>query len=335
MADRHPQLVRAHLAARLYYLDGLPQVEVARLLEVSQTKVSRLLQLARERGIVRIAVDEYQPRQPELEQQLRTTLQVNEAVVIRSHSEESVASTRRNVGYFAAPAAAEMIRPAQVIGLTGGRTLAELVRRIHATRPMRDLRIVQLMGSIGAAVDDADAIELSRRLASVFGGTYYALNMPAFASSCASRKTFLEQEQARTIWQLYQQMTLALVGIGTLEESAFIDRGVLSDDDLRRLRKAGAVGEICGRFFDRRGQECKTDYRQRVVSIELDQLRRVPQVIGVTTGAARAEAVALAVHTGLIKSLVVDERCARAMLARAAPPAAKARRSRTVAGSRT
>ena len=49
------------LVARLYYLDGLGQSEVARFAKVSQAKVSRLLTVARERGIVRISVADYEP----------------------------------------------------------------------------------------------------------------------------------------------------------------------------------------------------------------------------------------------------------------------------------
>ena len=41
---------RLRLVARLYYLDGLGQSEVAKVAKVSQAKVSRLLSLAKERG---------------------------------------------------------------------------------------------------------------------------------------------------------------------------------------------------------------------------------------------------------------------------------------------
>ena len=58
---------RLRLAARLYYVDGLGQNEVAKFAKVSQAKVSRLLALARERGIVRISVADYEPRRRDLE----------------------------------------------------------------------------------------------------------------------------------------------------------------------------------------------------------------------------------------------------------------------------
>ncbi|HZZ43321.1 MAG TPA: sugar-binding domain-containing protein [Tepidisphaeraceae bacterium] len=319
MTELETNLDRVKLAARLYHVDGLSQGEVGKILEVSQAMVSRFLRQAREKGIVRITVDEYQPRETGLEGELRRTYpKLKQVVVVRDPVEGSIAGIRRNVGYFAAPVIAEMITPGRVIGVTGGRTLAELIKRVNRTEGRRDLRVVPLMGSIGAVVNESDAAELSRTLAEEFWGACYALNMPAFVSTTAGRSALMEQQQVRVVWGLYGAMTLALVGIGTLKDSAFIDRGILSEQDLGRLRRAGAVGEICGRYFNGDGKECATDLRKRVVSIELEELRKMPEVVGVTAGTGRGEAVAVAVRTGLVNSLVVDECCAREMLGHAA-----------------
>ena len=302
------------LAARLYYVDDLSQTEVARLLAVSQAKVSRLLQLAREKGIVRITVAEYQPRNSELEDTLTAAFALRYAIVIRDTLARTTAGIRRHVGYFGAPVVAEMIRAGQVIGLTGGRVLAELIRHVASSDHLGGLRVVQLMGSIGADVGEYDAVELSRKLAGVFGGTLYTLNSPAFVSSAAGRDAFLELEQVQAIWRLYNEMDIALVGIGSLTDSSFIERGILRSEDLRRLRDLGAVGEICGRFFNASGHECESAHQDRVVSIQFDELRRIPLVVGVTAGADRAEAIAAALRAGLIKAIVIDEEGARAIL---------------------
>ncbi|MGB7158227.1 MAG: hypothetical protein WBD40_09195, partial [Tepidisphaeraceae bacterium] len=73
---------QAHLAARLYYVDGLAQGEVARRVNVSQAKVSRLLARARQTGIVRISVADYDPRCADLESQLKRRLGLAAAVVV-------------------------------------------------------------------------------------------------------------------------------------------------------------------------------------------------------------------------------------------------------------
>ena len=308
------ELDMIRLVARLYYVDDLSQSEIARMVSISQAKVCRLLSLAREQGVVQISVADYEARDTGLEQALCSTLSLRRAVVIRSLSSGRKASVWQQVGYLAAAALAEMIQPNQVVGLTGSRTLTELVRHLGSFCNPTGLRVVQLMGSIGANVNEHDAIELSRKLAGTFHGALYSLNSPIFVANPQVCRDFMEMEQMKTIWKLYREMDVALVGIGNLKSSVLIDRGVLGEQDLARLLKLGAIGETCGRFFDANGQECDSDYRGRVISIPLEKLRRVPLVVGATVGAERAGAVVAAAQSGLIKALIIDEAGARAAL---------------------
>jgi DNA-binding transcriptional regulator LsrR (DeoR family) len=110
-------------------------------------------------------------------------------------------------------------------------------------------------------------------------------------------------------------MQIALIGIGNTKESAFFERGMLSMADGKKLRDAGVVGEICGRFYDRNGDECDTDFRERVISISLDDLRNIPEVVAITNGTDRTEAICAAIRGGLCKSLVIDDIGATALLA--------------------
>src|ERR1043165_2039534 len=94
---------RLRLVARLYYLDGLGQAEVARFAKVSQAKVSRMLALARDRGIVRRTVGDSEPRRRELEDELRARLGLAMVTIIKSTEGLEGADLRRAVGHFGAP----------------------------------------------------------------------------------------------------------------------------------------------------------------------------------------------------------------------------------------
>jgi DNA-binding transcriptional regulator LsrR (DeoR family) len=96
----------------------------------------------------------------------------------------------------------------------------------------------------------------------------------------------------------------------------FLERKVLAGREISALRDAGVVGEILGRFYDSGGRECETPLRDRVVSLPLEKLRRVPRVVAVVCGSDRAEAVTAAVRGGLVKTLVIDQAGAAAILSR-------------------
>lgn len=310
---------RLRLVARLYYLDGLGQNEVAKFAKVSQAKVSRLLALAKERGIVRITVADYEPRRRELEDRLAACFGLHTAVVIKASEGLEGADLRRAVGHFGAAAVDALIPPRAVVALAGGRTIHDLVHHLPAVRT-KALTVVQAMGSVDSSVNAFDAQEVGRVLAQRLGGIFLSLNTPAFIPDKRTRDTLLELEQVRSVHENLGRAGVALVGLGTLSNSVFVERGTIDPAMARDLARAGAVGEVCGRFFDARGRECATPWRDRVVGIQLDQLRAIPQVVALVSGSDRTAALLAAIAGGLIKSLVIDELGAAALLA-AAPPA--------------
>lgn len=301
------------LAARLYYIDGIGQVEIARFVKVSQAKVSRLLAMARERGIVRISVAEYAPRNNALEKRLCKRFGLRAATVVKTVEGLNREDARRTVAHFGAPVVSGIIPANSVVAVAGGRTMREVVDHLP-DEPDRRVTVVQAMGSIDAAVGPLDALELGRALARRWGGSYFTLNTPAFVPDKRTRDTFLGLDQIRSVFKRFSEVDVALVGIGDLNDSVFVDRGVLNKSDLKELKKAGVVGEICGRFFDEAGKECQSDWHDRVISIELDRLRKVPEVIGVVAGGTRCEAIAAAARGGILKSLLIDDTGAEALL---------------------
>ena len=309
------------LAARLYYLDGLGQSEVARFVKVSQAKVSRLLTAARERGIVRISVAEYEPRNEAMERALRREFGLRAVAVIKTVQGATAEDARRTVGHFGAPFVAGLLPPESVVAIAGGRSIRDLVHHLSEDANRR-LTVVQAMGNIDSNVGSDDALELGRVLARRSGGRFLTLNSPVFFSDRKTRDAFLALPQIRSVHRRLAEADVALVGIGTLNNSVFAARGALSPRDMDELAARGAVGEMCGRFYDKNGRECDSAWRDRVVSIGLEQLRRIPQVIGIVGGGDRSAAIAAAARGNLLKALVADENSSQG-LARTVTPRAR------------
>jgi DNA-binding transcriptional regulator LsrR (DeoR family) len=309
---RDDQLI---LAARLYFLDGLSQAQVGKLVHVSQSKVSRMLALAQARGIVRVTVPEYEPRELALENALKRTVGID-AVVVRSVSGLRVREVRETLGYFAAPVVSGWLDAASVVAVAGGRTLLGLVEHMKPGGNLRPVTFAQAMGHIDSSTGAYDAVELSRVLAKKWDGRYLTLNTPAILPEAETCRRLLGLDQIRQVLEQLAKADLALVGIGTLENSVFVEHKTLTARDVEALRAAGAVGEILGRFFDASGKECSTPLQRRVVSLGLNELRGISKRVGVLAGSDRTSAVLAAVRSGLLNSLVIDDQCATALLER-------------------
>lgn len=309
---------RLRLAARLYYIDGLGQNEVAKFVKVSQAKVSRLLALARERGIVRITVADYEPRHTELEAQIRSRFGLSTVVVVKALEGLTNTDLRKAVGHFASDALNALIKPGDIVALAGGRTIYELVHHLPEPRN-KALTVVQAMGSVDSNVSAFDSQEVGRVVAQRLGGSFLSLNAPAYIPEKRTRDALLKLPQVRAVHDHLDRAHVAIVGLGTLENSVFVERGALSADDITELREAGAVGEMCGRFFDKNGEECDTPWRDQVMSANVAQLRKIPQTIGVVSGNDRSAAIAAAIRGRLLNGLIIDESGAAALLALNAP----------------
>ncbi len=307
------------LTARLYFVEGLPQAQIGKLVNVSQSKISRMLALARQRGLVRVTVPEYEPRNLALEHRIQERLSV-ESLVIRAAAGSKIKDLRQIMGYFAAPIVSGWIRSGRKIAVAGGRTMQSLIENMKPSGALQGVTVLQAMGNIDSSPGPYDAVELGRRLAKVSSGTFLTLNTPAILPDAETCSRLLSLEQIRAVMASLAKADIAFVGIGTLENSVFVERKALALREIETLRGAGAVGEILGRFYDASGKECASPLRDRVVSLGLEELRRVPNVVAVVSGADRSDAILAAIRGGLVKALVIDEGGASAVLEGAGGP---------------
>jgi deoxyribonucleoside regulator len=306
-SDSNEQL---HLAARLYYVDGWDQAKVAELVRVSQAKVSRLLSLARKRGIVRITVADYDARQRLLENELISRLGLKTAIVIKSMEDLPASKVREITAHFAAPLIESLIPPGSVMALSGGLSLQNIIHQLPITSHAPT--VVQAVGQMGSNINLWDAQELGRSVAEKWHGKFLLLNAPVYLPNKTAYEAMLKLEQIQHLKQKTKEIAVALVEIRAARQSLFVDS--LGKVERDQLEQAHAVGEICGRYYDNHGNECETSLKSQSLSIEFETLRQIPQTIGVVTGQDDAIAALAAIRGSLVKSLITDESTARTML---------------------
>jgi len=300
-------------AARLCYIDRIPQQEVARMLNVSQAKVSRLLTLARKRGIVQISVSEYDPRCNDLESQLRKQFDLQDIIVLKTLGDSQDKNPAQGIGYFGSKQLFDYLKPNIKLGLAGGRTIMHVINGLLTMQVPANLTAVQLMGNVGSTPSPTDASELGRKLTTQTG-TFMALNAPIFVKDKAFKQNLLQHEQIKSVMDAYSSIDIALVGVGIPENSIFASQNAISPQQINELRAKGVVGEICGHFFDKNGNECENEFKDQVISIELSSLRKISKVFAVVSSGDRSEAILGAIKGKLINALLIDETSAENLL---------------------
>lgn len=299
-------------AARLYYVDNLPQDEVARRLGTSRSNVSRILQAARETGIVKFQIQYPIARRQQLERALVETFGVREALVLDAGLGNSI---QDRVGQLAAHWLLDHLVDGTTIAVSWGAALQSLTEQVVTDRTY-DIDVVQLGGDL--QVDPhLSSHEHVRELAARVGGDYSYLHAPAFV------KTNLCATSLRDSYDIGQELKkaaaadMALVGIGAFG-AGFGERllasGVLEPADRELLIASDPAGDICARFIDDDGVERDTPVRHRVLAVELDDLRRIPVVVGVLSGRHKGRALRAVLRGRLLDVVVTDQAAATAAI---------------------
>ena len=308
--------------AHLYYVRGMRQTEIVERLTIHQSTVSRMLKRAEREGIVRISVAPPAGVHSELEQALESQYDLKEAVIVDClEDEEQIA---HDLGAAAAFFVESTIKEGDKVGISSwSATLSAMVSAMHPTAKGADSAVVQILGGVGNPNTQVNATQLTQRLAALVGGRPVLLPAPGVVGSEEARKILLQDQFVSEATSLFGEIDVALVGIGALEPSkALASSGnIFSPQELKILRKHGAVGDICLRFYDVQGVPIKTPLNERVIGIELAQLKRADRVVGVAGGSRKRAAILGALRGQWISTLITDRATAEYLLSVEVPQA--------------
>lgn len=299
--------------ARLYYVDGLGQQEIARRLGTSRATVSRILQGARDRGIVQIHIVSPPEYDVDLAAELERRFGLQDVVVVRAdHSGEG--QLKESLAQAAADLVRRVVRPGDLMGVSWGTTLGHVARFLRPSRPT-NVTVVPLVGGVGQVDLELHSNSIADGIARALGGRSQLLHAPVILSSPATRDLIMQEPEVSNVLRLARSVSIALVGVGApIESSTMIRTGYFSPQDLAELRRRGVVGDICSRFYDICGNPCETPFEERVCGISLQELAGIDYVIGVAGGTEKARAILGALRGGFLDVLVTDEETAMSLL---------------------
>jgi DNA-binding transcriptional regulator LsrR (DeoR family) len=274
--------------ASLYYEDNLTQDEIACRIDTSRSTVSRMLQEAREAGVVEITVHYPWKTVPEIEDDLIARFHLRQAKVLleRGRPYEEVL---HGLGVLAARYIESILIEGTTLGISWGVAVYSTVRALRPDRRL-PITVVQMVGAVGEGDPLIDGPELARLLASVYGGGYRYLHAPLIVEDTHAREVLLQEPRIRETLSLARRADVALVGIGapSPEVYSLLRAGYLDREALAQLRAQGVVGDICARHYDAHG---------RALDIELNQA-----ILGALRG-------------GHVNVLITDDVTARKVLA--------------------
>jgi lsr operon transcriptional repressor len=293
-----------------YYIDGLTQADIAQRMSTSRATIGRLLQEARDNGVVRISIDPSVLATMSLSRGLCERYGLEDALVVPRQAATAVSiSANRRVAIAAAGYLERYLKPGTVIGFGWGDTVMHLLFSIRA----ESLDGV-MFASVAGGID-----RYSREVFATGNGIQAHLQLipaPLVVNSPATAEALRQDTSVTQVLELSRTAVATITGIGGTDLSGSSVRARLyTPRTIEGITALGGVGDMLGEWFDAEGHVVPQATSDRRIGMDLAELRRMPHVIGVAAGRAKASAIRAALRGGYLNVLVTDEETAEALVA--------------------
>jgi DNA-binding transcriptional regulator LsrR (DeoR family) len=272
--------------------------------------VARLLDQARATGLVRIELDYRGELDLDLSVRLAEAYGLRHCVVVDT-PEDDDALLRTNLGRAGARLLTEIVQVDDVLGLAWARSL--MAMRTSLTR-LAPCPVVQLTGALPGPDVDESAIELVRDVARTSNGPAFYFYAPMILPDAATVRALRTQPEVARAISRFGDVTKAVVGIGAWRAGQSTVADAVTDVERQEMFDLGVRAEMCGIQLDADGNTVTTALTERLIGIDPEGLRAVPEVIAIAYGAPKAQAVRAALRGGFVTSLITHRAIALALL---------------------
>lgn len=301
--------------ATMYYEEGMTQSEIARKRGVSRSLISKIIVEAKRDGIVEIVINSSSVYTAKLERELEEKYQLKNAIVIDTfnlNKDEIKKIASQQAGLYLKKIAPQYKK----IGLSWGNSLRGLVDSFPYTNH-QEATILPLIGGLSDDYFDIQSNQLSYDLARKMRAKAKYLYSPALVSNSLIREELSNNNAIQSILEAGKEVDLALIGISSLDQESNMRRlGFLSEEDVVDLRRHNAVGVINSRFYDNEGNETPNDINKNVIGLNLEDMKKIPDVMTVVYGDQKVDAIRVALESGMLNIIVTTDTIAEGVLGR-------------------
>lgn len=297
----------------MYYLDGKKQSEIAQSTHLSVATVNRMIRQGRETGMVEITIRSPYLSAHQLERDLARIGGLDEVVVAPNVSGGDDASLYA-VGTAAADFLLSRVKDGDTIALTGGRGVSAMVDALSTPRKF-NVDVVPALGCVQGK-HYTDVNHVVSELAAKLGGRAYQIHAPLFADTPEQRAWLMDISQVHDVLERARRADIAVVGLGSIQSasSSYYDLNPSVRHGLASVGSSGAHSEILAHLLDEQARPAAFADNLRLVSLTLDELKRIPFSFAVAAGSNKIEPASSVLRGRYLKGIVTDESTAAGII---------------------
>jgi central glycolytic genes regulator len=213
----------------------------------------------------------------------------------------------KEIGRVGANYVKNVISDNQIIAVTGGSSVGELVNNIPKITGKNNVLVVPARGGMGRIVE-TQANTITAILANKLNAGYRLLHVPDVMSR-ETLDTILNEPGIKEIIESIDNTNLLIYGIGRADE--MLKRRGISDDGMNKLIEKGAVAEAFGYYFDKDGNVIE---RTSTIGVRFENVKDIERIVAIAGGKGKAQAIIATKTYNKNSVLITDEGAAREIL---------------------
>ena len=300
-----------------YYEKGYSLTDISRMLDVSRVTLNRLMSEAKAEGMVKIEIVDSRKLRDlfVLEDRLRSRHELRDVhlVDVPSYDSENLVARLSAEG---ARYVRSSIRSGMKVGISWGQTLRTLVTNMTRDPSVCGIEVYTLLGGACSEANFQPTL-LAQGFLDCYEGSAYSINAPFVCHSELLCSEIRKEPDIAKILGITPELDLALVGIGQYPDRERLEQSYyhFPPYSIDEIIASGAVGDICGNFYDEEGRPCLTEISRRTVAVELKELKKCRNVVAIAGGPSKVRSIRGALCGGYIDTLITDVHTAEEILA--------------------
>lgn len=234
-----------------------------------------------------------------IENILKAKLKIKKVIVIPGDIEDDP-MIKKDLGRSAANYIRNIIKQDSIIALTGGSTVLEVANEMPQSYVSSNITVVPARGGLGREVEK-QANSIAAVLAKKLGGTYKMLHVPDNIGKEAVN-TLMNEPDIKDVVDILKKADILIFGIGRSDIMAA--RRNLPSEIKDYLKTRNAIAEALGYYFDKNGSIV---YATPSIFLTIEDLTNIKNIIAVSGGKNKAEAIVSTCRSGNVGVLVTDE----------------------------
>lgn len=287
-----------------YYIENMTQQRIAELLGISRIRVIKLLEKARQTGVIQFKIREDGASRMRLENELCETYGLKDSFIVPTNPEED--NVNETIARAAAMYICDRLSDNTFINIGYGDTPGRVLNNL-AMMTEKPVTCVSLTGGVNYYLPNTNSQTFNARL--------FLIPAPLLASTAEVARAMRQEASVVEISRMASLASMTVVGIGGMSDGATILKsGIMSKNDFLYLQMQGAVGDILSHFVDENGKLLDHDVEDKLISTSLDTLKDLKNVIGVAAGESKLSAIRAVLRGSYLDVLITDEFTAQKLL---------------------